>query len=625
LLTPARIAQVRSYLSTHPFTPKADDYLGQALLHVANGSSCSNAINFAITTDIPTSGVASDEARFFGEFMILVYDWCFDVLTAGEKATLVSKLNTAFAALQVKDFGGPDFPENNYFWGYLRNELEWGIASKFENGAADGFLFDALETRFSNSFKPHALTAGLGGIPHEGTEYGSAMGSYPLIPFISAGDYGRDPYAETDYFKQMVFYTIYSTTSTKTFNVTDGQSNWELLPFNDDELFVDGGIVALRDYYQDFMTFAANKWNSIPVGKYARQWTNQVGATPSFLIRALDTAPTTTLSFTNLPLDFYGTGIKYLYGRSSWNPGATLIQVQMGEPVGVGHAHEDLGNWDIWRGGRWLSRESTGYANVLRGYGGVGQAGSENLIAHNTIAMNQKSALPGIRRGPAVVRRLESRNAYTYANVDLSDIYRSDDGHPQIDDPTVSHVEREFLFLRDFEALIIFDRLAVTTSSVKRTFIAHFETNPAIEDANHVSSTNGSQLVRVSTLLPATPPAGYRVVNENTCAGCSSNGQYRLELDDFGATQSYFLNVLQARDAAAGNMTSFLVDSNPGNPASGTYTLTLNHPTAGTAVIVFNKGTVSAGGTVTVNGSPNTLINGVQTISYTDNGPIWLP
>jgi hypothetical protein len=190
----------------------------------------------------------------------------------------------------------------------------------------------------------------------------------------------------------------------------------------------------------------------------------------------------------------------------------------------------------------------------------------------------------------------------------------------------VVHVERELLFLRGLETTIVLDRLTtgassgVTAASQVNTFILHSETNPTMEDVQHLTITNGTQVLRATTLVPAGSPR-RQVVNE----GNPGKGQYRIETDGAtGNAQRYFLHVLQARDTSGSNLTASLVDSNPGDPTTGTFTVTL-HPASGAdTVVVFNKGQTSRAGTVNLAGAGALpLRTDVQPITYGDDGPAW--
>jgi hypothetical protein len=308
------------------------------------------------------------------------------------------------------------------------------------------------------------------------------------------------------------------------------------------------------------------------------------------------------------------------------------------------HGHQDFGNFNIWRGGRWVTRETSGYSGSwsFAGYGGrtLGNEKSHpgTPLAHNVVIFgtplyhDDVGLMPSATKGNSEMRRLESRPVYVYTDVDLTKLYLWRENAPH-DRGAVVHVERELLYIRPLETTVILDRVTagdvtkgkdagLAAASQVNTFLIHFETNPTLEDASHLTAVNGDQALRMTTLVPAN--ARRRVINESNCAGCSKYGQHRVEVDTSGAAQRYFLHVLQARDAAAANIEARVTDSAPRDPEAGTFTVTL-HPRSGAdTVLVLPKGRRGAGGTIAIAGAaPVRLTNEVATIAYTDDGPVW--
>src|SRR5207245_2134035 len=104
-----------------------------------------------------------------------------DALTPAQRQTFMDRYNHYAEAMMEKPWGGPTMAGDNYYWGYLRNELNWGIASYYENPMAQTFLQDALVTRWQQSFLPYAASgSGLGGLAPEGAQYGRYMLGYPV-------------------------------------------------------------------------------------------------------------------------------------------------------------------------------------------------------------------------------------------------------------------------------------------------------------------------------------------------------------------------------------------------------------------------------------------------------------
>jgi hypothetical protein len=126
----------------------------------------------------------------------------------------------------------------------------------------------------------------------------------------------------------------------------------------------------------------------------------------------------------------------------------------------------------------------------------------------------------------------------------------------------------------------------------------------------------------VTSLLAPSPQ--WNVVDEGDFTGhhdVPSYYQYRLEENVSGAQQSYFLHVLQARDAGGADLALNLTED------AASWTVTLDHPTLGHAVVVLNKGMASTGGAFgySPTGTPDlgSLRDSVQPITVTNDGPVW--
>src|SRR5690606_25091486 len=238
---------------------------------------------------------------------------------------------------------------------------------------------------------------------------------------------------------------------------------------NDDEVWRDGSS-AEDEGYANFMAAAAAQWNGTRVAEYARQWLRQTGTQPSRFIQAV-TGSGPERAFTSLPLDYYAPGPMQLFGRNAWGANSTVFHVQLGVQEGVGHAHQDFGNWQMWRNGRWLSRETVAYTDEAAGYAGSGTVEGPDSIMHNTILMNREGHASDPPEN-AVVRRLESRPEYSYIAADLTPVYRNIE-RPDRGNPAVSNVQREYLFIRPLETMVILDRLRSTSANTLKTFVAH--------------------------------------------------------------------------------------------------------------------------------------------------------
>jgi hypothetical protein len=620
--TPERLKQARAWYAAHPFTPRADDYVGQAFRYVITGeaSYARAAITRAMSITVdPTRTSGANEIRWSGEQVIFTYDWCYDQMTEQERKTLVDRWNGYLEVGRQQAWGGPNMPQNNYFWGYLRTNFEWGVATYHENPSAQVFLDDALGTRWS-AFVQHSTANGRGGAAQEGTQYGPYLLNYATVPMMTGALQGRNLFEETNFFKEAVFHLIYATPPGQTIARSDNKPHWDVFPNNDDHGYLWGGSAQYRDL-GDFMTTAAGYWKDLPVGQYARRWLKTVRPAVSPFVAATDTVGTER-DLSSLPLDYYAPGPGWFYGRTAWGSQATAVNVILGSRSGVGgHIHDDQGQWQMWRNGRWLSREAAGYSDSVAAYRGTGTVPVFKAPAHNVILVNGAGMADGDQNGPPVVRRLESRREYSYAAVDLTPAYRNNllrYPRAERDNAAVGHIEREFVFLRGLETLVVFDRVQSSEQAgtgTTKTFLAHFEQPPTADGPNSHVAVNGDQALRLTTLLPAR--ASYRVVAEGGRVGLN-----RLEIDTSGETLSYFLTVLQARDANGQNLTSQLTET------ATSYVVTLQHPTRGNVRLEFNKGAASTGGGVAYSlasmpTSINPFIGTVQTIEVGSSGPVW--
>jgi hypothetical protein len=607
--TPARIAQAQAWYASHSFTPSSTDWVGQAAKYVltGNASACAPAISWAVGETLDPSGTASDQARWDGESVILTYDWCYNAMSDAQRSTIMNKWNGYVSTLNTKSWGGPGMENSNYYWGYLRNSLEWGIATYYEQPSiAGGFIDNALVTRWQNGVVPFFNGRGKGGVFQEGSEYGRYMAWYPDVPFVSAGLMGRDVLRETNFYRESVAYLIYMTSPQPTYVKGFNTPYYQVLPFADDE-----NSQSADGPYGDFMAMIQGAWSGTPLGQYAQQWLNMVNPTVSYHFQSTFTA-VSPLSFSTLPLDYFAQGIGYMFTRNKWGSGSTYAQIQTGICTNCGHDHADMGNFHIARNGYWLTKESTGYSDTIPGWGGTGSVDISNGTAHNVMFYNGGGPNVNYVAGSATTLRLESHPNYSYLAADLSKEFQASDS--RYANAAAGTTVREYLFIKPLETLVLLDRMQSTSASTREGIAIHFENSPVVSGTTIVG-TNGSQALEVNAVLPQSVTT--RVVNEG------AKGRFRLELETSGQTQTYFLTVLQARDASAPSLT--VASSEDAN----SITLTLQHPSFGSAKIVFNKGASSNGGqfgyspTQTMPASLSPLYTGVQAVSVTDNGISW--
>lgn len=636
--------------------------LRSLLNNYADSAECDASVNWLRNFTIDTSQVSSDAARWYGEDAILVYDWCHHRLSASDRTNLISRWNNYISVLNAKPWGGPSMPSNNYFWGYLRNSLMWGLATAGENTMAEGFLSDAMQTRyfdatragsnnpgsFSRWFEAH----GEGGLALEGTQYGPYVFAYAATSFTAATDYGFDLWSQVPYWKQAPFALMYQATPTRTLG-RDGQATkYDAFPFNDDEFFREGGS-AERSAYADFMATMALRFPAEPVARIARDWIARVPSGMSWWINAeyrsvADAAPPVVL-----PTDYYAAGSGFMFSGSGQGDAQARVLFQLSGTDsyaesnerkmaggGVGHSHFDAGTFQIWRKGRWLSRETTGYgdADGIVGWNGSGVVNPLEAVAHNGLLFEGRGHIGQYIAKPTTLR-LRSSSEYSYAAVDLSSAYRFpiiNQWEARYDWPYAERVVREFLYLRRLECVVVLDRAVsgsdslhawyndarfrgprLTGSQVRKTFVIHAGgssangTNPWVHSGNRSTALVGTQAMDVVSHVANN-------AERRTIAEAGPVGQYRLEVTSSGEEQTTFLHTICLRDADQ-EATSVTYSQEAEH-----HVLTLEASGKSNAVVRLVRPIDQVGGLIAVSGgATHALPTQVEKMEFSNGVPVW--
>ena len=670
----ARLQQARTYHANHPISipsyPPSAQARNRALrfLMTGNAADCTQAIDWLMrfnyenadedgdgqadpgSCDLASEGRYCDRARWSGEDAILVYDWCNAQLTPAQKSTLITRWNRYTTALNVGPYGWQQRPINNYYWGYLRNSLLWGIAASGESAQAQQYIDHALETRYAEYFVPWSQGFGRGGVPGEGTQYGPYPLGYSVIALRTAADFGYDARAQSAFFDEATYYLSYAASPAPTSSPDSANPRYEMFPFGDDEDFRNGGSAQQTDY-ANVLGATILEAPSAPRASHARAWLARTGVQPDWWLRAALAAAPGASDASDLPLDYHAAGYAFVYGRSDRSAAAGSLVLELGalgadERGGLEHDGLEAGSFQFWRKGHWASRASAGYrgADYVAGLAGVGRADVHDSIAHNTVLFEGKGQIASFAAQP-VVQRLQSAQDYLYAAVDLRPGYRSLPVAPdhcwlaEDDWPYSDAVARELIYLRAWNALVVLDRLRASSDSllpvysdpcggsgfdgphkgaaaVRKTAVVHFSRAPSVS-GKRVGAVEGDQAFDAHLLLPAA--AAPRIVDERTCSGCGL-GQFRLEVDDSGSAESYFLHVLHARDASEAPLTAAL------STVGGDWVVRLTRADGAQATVTLHQGLTAFGGSVRFGDAPaQVLYAGVQGMQVTAVGPVWQP
>lgn len=615
--------------------------------------------------------------------LILIFDWTYDEMTSTQKSEYIAGGNVWFgeynSGSSVGTIGancqGGGF-DNNYCEAYTQAAFAWGIAAYWEDTSIAQQDLDQWNTNWGN-YKTYRVrttlnagggnwqSAGAGGVSQEGPGYGTLVTHDFVVPTITGYSLGRDLFSENpDFLATPLWYIWNTNTEATTTNNTLGtpvtQTCWDTFIWNvltatpcQGYLAYNNNAGASNGNTADIMSMLATHYAGTNIGGYAQEWLASVGSgTPDQIpltpwIQALYTAPS-PVAYSGLPLDYFAPGSGFLYLRKAWDSGATTtVNLNFNTASEVSHATSWPGDWQMWRGGRWLSRNTAQYNPPgPTGWNNVGMESANMTLNTLLVNPNNQGCTAGTTcqgdgaeyagdilmlgypplysvETPAQVSRLQDGADFAYAMVDLSGVYGysscTNGGTGASCNPAVNTVQREFVWVRDLETLVIFDRVlanavgGTAAGSIVRTDLAHCEYAWTIVDANHASCVDGSQELYYTVLLPTTPNPALTVVNEYT--GYSDpNAQYRLEVNDTpGTAQDYIVTVAQG-------MASTGTPLSPTISLSGsTYTVTLD----GSHSIQFQQGSTSSGGSITVSGVTTNFSSTVEPVTVSTNGFAW--
>jgi hypothetical protein len=668
--TPSRTAIAKNWVASTGYPGVTVDFrpldyydLAFTCFIMNDATACSTVIADAVALSPGCStGAGCDTMRGTGEWVMLVRDWLApgcgraQCLTALQASTIDAKWSILQANQDsaIQTWGNVGMPTSNYFAGQFRNDFDFGIASYIDNPNADANLKYGIQDRWNDLLNYVSPTGtgknggkGYGMHNQEGVgEYGRYSLTYYAIPLASSALLGRDLWTETTAFKSGVLTTIYNTMLTQ----TTSRGMWDGFTSADDEAWVTGsgcgyishngpdghgGCGMSSQNYGDFMQAAATEFSSTNIGKYARQWIATVNPAISPVFKSVDPGGT-SLAYSNLPLDYYSSGAQYMYAHDNWTANGTAMLWQMGlnqggnqsstSAVGTGHYHLDSGTFQVSRKGVNIIRETMGYGEFVAGYNGAGTVPTQLGFAHNVPLIGGQGigATPNAAcsDGPGVVNRLETQPAYAFAVTDLTQTYKNaicDSGSPERQNQNVVSVVREFYYFRGINVLAIVDRLQTDAPTRSTTFVSHCETKPTVVSAT-IKCVDGAQEALYTALVPAAP--AIAVIAENANGANAPNWQYRIEANNAnpGNVVSYNIYTIQLGDVSSFSaLTPGVVDSAPGTPTTGTFTITLDANDS----LVINKGITSSGGTIKASGSTKALATGAQGMTITDSGPVW--
>ena len=527
--------------------------------------------------------VAADSYLNIGDMLgnvALVYDWCFDTVTASQKQRWLAYADQAIWNVwnpSQAQWGGTahpwsgwatNDPLDNYYYQFLRATMLVGLAAKGEDPKADQWITQFRQTKVLSQLVPMFDADLVGGGSREGTAYGVSMRELFKMYDLWQSTTGEELDVKTPHTRASMLAFIHSVVPTlDRFAPTGDQSR--------------DSTASMFDYQRGYLQTLVHLFPHDSLAPRAQallancsvpQMSEQFMAVEDFMYDNND-VPTTTLA--GLGTTYFAPGIGQLYSRSGWDTHATWMNFTAG-PYTESHAHQDQGALMIYKDG-WLA-----YDSVIDSKSGLRQ----ETTAHSLVRIDSGGKpVPQVASTTSKMVALHAGQGWVYASADLTPAY---DGNS-----AVSKVNRDIVYLQP-DTIVVYDRVA-STSGTQQVWQLATPVAPSISGAN--ATISGAHALHVQRLAPSS--ATSSVFSYTSDSSGDYTGGYRLDETAPGGNNR-FLHVLSI-DGAVTSAT-----------ASGDSTVTVKLSGGHTATIAFSHD--AAGATLTYDGTSHTLGAGVDSM-----------
>lgn len=525
--------------------------------------------------------VAADSYLEIGEDigdLALVYDWCFDSVSAAQKSRWIAYANQAvwnvWHPAQAK-WGNKtipwsgwsvDNPSNNYYYSFMRATMMLGLATKGENAEADTWITKFRDEKMMGQLMPTFTSDLVGGGSREGTGYGVSMHRlFELYDWWKATT-GESLATKTPHTRSSMFSFIHQIVPTLD----------KIAPTGD---HARDSTAAFFDYHRDYALQLMQLFPQTNIArraKYLIESSSVPAMTSGFMVGydfMADNPNITSLPMTGLNTAYHAKGIGQIYARSNWDKTATWVNMIAG-PYTESHAHQDQGSIMIYKGG-WLAHDAN-----IHSKSGL----SQKTTSHGLVRIDKNGApIPQVASTVSEVMALHQGPSYVYAAADLTPAYKNN--------ASIQKVHREMLYLPP-DVIIVYDRVA-SAAGTNQVWQLQSPTQPSISGSTATITNAGHSLA-------VTKIAGGSMSAFDQRADSDLSGGWRLDESVAGGDNRY-LHVMGV-DGAVASATANGPDGVTVNLANGqTVTATFDHD--------------SAGATLVLNGQTITLAAGVDALS----------
>ena len=526
--------------------------------------------------------VANDSYLGIGEMigdLALVYDWCFDRVTANSRVRWLAYANQAIWNVwhntqavwgtKAAPWSGwsVENPSNNYYYSFLRATMLVGLAANGESTQADAWIVQFRDTKILGQLVPAFDAELVGGGSREGTGYGVAMRRlFELYDFWHATT-GERLATKTHHTRSSMLSFMHQTLPTLDRVAPTGDQSRD-------------ATAAFFDYHRNYLQELVAMFPSDPLAGRAKTMlaASSVPAMASSFMVAYDflydNVGVATQPMDPLDTTYYGSGIGELYARSGWDAHATWLNLIAG-PYTESHAHQDQGSIMIYKDG-WLA-----YDPVVDSHSGINQ----ETTTHGLVRIDSGGApVHQIASTISTLQALHDGTGWLHASADLTPAYNHN--------AAVQKVHRELVYLKP-DVVIVFDRVT-SASGTTQTWQLAAPVQPSI-NGNTATITNAGHSLRVTRIAPSAGTMSTFDYRGNS----DFAGGFRLDFQQPGGTNRY-LHVLgidgAVTSAAAAGATGVTVHLSDGRTATA------------------NFAADSVGGTLTIDGVATTLGSGVDAL-----------
>ncbi|MBC8449847.1 MAG: DNRLRE domain-containing protein [Chloroflexi bacterium] len=463
----------------------------------AANSYCNKAIEFMHHMVDHHVDISADSWLYFGEAaagMAVGYDWCYEHLTAAERARFINQLNVwvdeAFAMDSPWAYYAVEHrPDVNRYYAHFYGRAMVGLATLGDNEPRAQEYVDVVREQNGKEIVPFLNRYGEGGDWSEGWNYMQPTMQHLFLAYEAArGVYGDDPYRDTPFARGLLSFLIHATLPDlghgypegdlweTTASITDGHRVVMLLLVNE---FADESLGAYGQHWLQ-QTITSPDWNSTPGRMFSEE---------NFFYDFLWGDPDLpSLPVSDLQPTHYAAGGGTLLARADWGPSAVWISFHAGG-FNTDHLHRAHNHFNVWRG-EWLAHDAN--LGASNGYNAQPQY-------HNVVMVNDAD-----QSGYSVGRvlRFEATGEHVYALGNATPVMWVMDwdiGQPV---SVADHYTRDFFYWRP-DLLLVFDRVTATQASYSKKWLLNVPAQPSISgDRFTVAGPQGKGKLFGRTLWP---------------------------------------------------------------------------------------------------------------------------